>query len=117
MNHHHIGINVRSLEESKEFYKRVFGFKEGFSTVIGVEKILFLQKDGEWLELIEDLDPAPSPSRIHFALEVDDLEGEMERISGEGVQPVEGPIHLPNGWKAVFYEGPDREVIELIMVE
>jgi lactoylglutathione lyase len=114
---HHIGINVSSLKHSKRFYQTLFGFKEEFTTVVGKEHILFLSRNEERLELIYDPDAAPSHSHVHFAWEVEDLLGEINRLSHHGLEPEEGPIHIDNGWKAVFYKGPDGELIELISIK
>ncbi|MFL8937362.1 VOC family protein [Rossellomorea oryzaecorticis] len=111
---HHIGINVSSLERSKQFYQTHFGFKEEFTAVIGSEEIVLLKRDEERLELIQDGDSALSQSMVHFAWETADLEAEIERLSRLGLEPVEGPVQLDNGWRAVFYKGPDGELIELI---
>jgi lactoylglutathione lyase len=117
MKHHHIGINVKNLEVSKRFYQTHFGFSEEFTTVVGNEQILFLSRNEEWLELIYDSDVAPSHFHVHFAWEVEDLIGEINRLSHMGLEPVDGPILLENGWKAVFYEGPAGELIELISIK
>ncbi|OIU66383.1 VOC family protein [Rossellomorea aquimaris] len=111
---HHIGINVSSLERSKRFYQTHFGFKEEFTAVIGSEEIVFLKRDEEWLELIQDRDSASLQSRVHFAWETADLDVEIMRLARKGLEPVEGPVQLDNGWRAVFYKGPDGELIELI---
>jgi lactoylglutathione lyase len=113
---HHIGINVSSMERAKRFYQTYFGFKEEFTTIIGSEEIVFLQKDGDWLELIHDGHREPFRSRVHFAWETGNLEAEIKRLSGMGLKPAEGPVQLDNGWRAVFYNGPDEELIELITI-
>jgi lactoylglutathione lyase len=118
MGMHHIGINVSSLEDSKEFYQNHFGFEEEFSTAMGSEHILFLTQGENRLELIHETGTEPSPSpHVHFAWEVRDIEAEIKRLSHQGLKPTEGPIQLPNGWKAVFYRGPDGELIELIAIK
>ncbi|WP_175989934.1 VOC family protein [Bacillus sp. Marseille-Q1617] len=114
---HHIGINVSSLKRSKGFYQTLFGFKEEFTAVIGSEEIVFLKRNEDWLELIEDRDRGPSNSRVHFAWETADLEAEIKRLARLDLVPVEGPIQLDNGWRAVFYKGPDEELIELISIK
>jgi lactoylglutathione lyase len=111
---HHIGINVSSLERSKRFYQTHFGFKEEFAAVIGSEEIVLLKRREDWLELIQDCDSASSPSHVHFAWETADLDAEIQRLARLGLEPVEGPVKLDNGWRAVFYNGPDEELVELI---
>ncbi|XXM72749.1 VOC family protein [Lysinibacillus sphaericus] len=113
---HHIGINVNSLERSKRFYQTHFDFKEEFTAVIGSEEIVFLKRDEERLELIQDGYSASLQSRVHFAWQTSDLDEEIKRLSRKGLEPVEGPVQLDNGWRAVFYNGPDEELIELITI-
>ena len=111
---HHIGINVSSLERSKQFYQTHFGFKEEFKAIIGSEEIVFLKRGEERLELIQDGDYASLQSRVHFAWETADLDAQIKRLARKGLEPVDGPLQLDNSWRAVFYEGPDGELIELI---
>ncbi|MEL3972178.1 VOC family protein [Rossellomorea oryzaecorticis] len=114
---HHIGINVSSLKHSKRFYQTLFGFKEVFTADIEGEEIVFLKRNEDWLELIEDQDNGLSNSRVHFGWEKADLEAEIKRLARLDLAPVEGPIQLDNGWRAVFYKGPDGELIELISIK
>jgi lactoylglutathione lyase len=114
---HHIGISVKNLEESKRFYQTHFGFSEEFSVVIGNEHIVFLSREGERIELTHDGETFQTHPNVHWAWVIGDLDGEIKRLSHQGLEPVEGPLHLENGWEAVFYNGPDGELIELLSVE
>ncbi|MBN8194039.1 VOC family protein [Bacillus sp. NTK074B] len=40
---HHIGINVKNLQTSKEFYQTYFGYEEELKFRWGSENILFLR--------------------------------------------------------------------------
>jgi lactoylglutathione lyase len=112
----HIGMNVKSLVLSKEFYQFYFGFEEETYFEWGSEKILFMKKNDCRLELIEEPgeDNGPKRTFLHLALEVIDLETEIGLLEENGLVPVEGPVLLENGWKVVFFFGPDGEIIELV---
>ena len=84
--------------------------------VLNGEKIAFLINDGVRIELIESEDISALSNSIHLAWQVDDIQGWMKRLSGKGLHPSEGPYKLKNGWVAVFYEGLDGEVIELVQM-
>ncbi|MFC7786595.1 MULTISPECIES: VOC family protein [unclassified Rossellomorea] len=113
---HHMGMNVKSLGRSKEFYQSYFGFEEETYFEWGCEKILFMKKNDCRLELIEELgeDNGSKRTFLHLALAVIDLETEIALLRESGLVPVEGPVVLENGWKVVFFFGPDGEIIELV---
>ncbi|WP_064092025.1 VOC family protein [Rossellomorea aquimaris] len=115
MNLHHIGINVRNLEESKQFYQTYFGFREELYLEMKDETILFLVKDTLRLELIHDSVIGESRSlKAHFAMEVEDLGEWIDFLKKQKIMPIEGPIDIDNRWKVVFFLGPDGELIELV---
>lgn len=80
------------------------------------EKIAFLKNEDIRIELNESEDISILANVVHLAWQVDDIEEWMKRLDGKGLLPSEGPYKLKNGWIAVFYEGPDGEVIELVQV-
>ena len=43
----HVGINVKNMEESKEFYLKLFGFDILFEETLENKRYVFLGKDGE----------------------------------------------------------------------
>lgn len=116
MKWHHGGIEVGNLDDSIRFYESMFGFTiEQFLTVDG-EKIAFLKNEDARIELIESKNIAAPSNSVHLAWQVDDIEDWMKRLKVKGHCPSEGPYKLKNGWIAVFYEGLDGEVIELVQV-
>ena len=115
MNTHHIGINVKELENSKIFYQTHFDFREEFYLEMESETILFLSADTIRLELIHDSVTRDNHSaKVHFAWGIKSIGEKMEELKHQGLLPIEGPIQLPNGWQVVFYSGPDGEMIELV---
>jgi lactoylglutathione lyase len=117
----HVGLQVKNLEKSIEFYTKVIGMelKGTLNHPNGVIRLAFLgfhnQNETE-LELIEGYNPdLPQEGKVHhIALTVDQLEPEIERLRSLGVQFIDQEITtLPNGSRYMFFYGPDGEWVEL----
>jgi catechol 2,3-dioxygenase-like lactoylglutathione lyase family enzyme len=109
---HHIGIYVTDLERSVNFYETILTIHSREKLKWNDDELLFLQGEGFQLELIPALSQKANTTHIAFA--VNDIEGKIEKLQIAGLSPSEGPFHLENGWKTVFYEGPDGEEIEFM---
>ncbi|KAA0546201.1 VOC family protein, partial [Bacillus sp. BGMRC 2118] len=114
MRAHHIGIYVNNLGQSEKFYS-LFGFNVEKRFTLDEEEISFLHSEDQIkIELIQAKDITPVEGTIHLAWVVDNFEQSFKNLKAQGLQPTEGPIHLPNGWKTAFYHGPNNEVIEIL---
>lgn len=119
----HIGLYVKDIETSVDFYTRVFGLRVHEDHGIGAsgKAIVFLGFDTPFLELISSVsDPAANvrPHRgpfDHLAWNVEDISAEVERIRNLGVafSPDEIMTVL-DGRKIAFFFGPDGERLELV---
>lgn len=111
MDSHHIGLEVENLEEAISFYKNLLGFEvEDRFSFMG-EKIAFLTLKAFRIELIENQLERKS---THICFEVTDLHDIMNDFPA--MEILEGPYSLQNGWKTVFYEGPNKEQIEFLQI-
>ena len=93
----HIAIAVNDVEASAKVYQKALGIDEiEFETVEseGV-KVAIIQMENGRIELIQPIkDDSPikkfldkkGPGLHHMALETDNIEGEVERMEGCGVQ-------------------------------
>ncbi len=117
----HVGVMVKNLETSIEFYRDVIGMelRDTLVHTNGVIRLAFLafkdSKDTE-LELIEGYnDQLPNEGKVHhIAFTVDNVEEEVERLRGLNVKFIdEGITTLPNGSRYMFFYGPDGEWIEV----
>jgi len=93
----HIAIAVNDVEESAKVYQKALGIDEiEFETVEseGV-KVAIIQMENGRIELMQPTkDDSPikkfldkkGPGLHHMALETDNIEGEVERMEGCGVQ-------------------------------
>ena len=113
----HIGIAVRNLENSNELFQKLLGIpsykveeveSEGVSTS-------FFQVGESKIELLEATGPDSAISKYiekrgegihHIAFEVEDIEKEIERLKGEGFQPVSQVVKSGADNKRVFFFHP-----------
>jgi len=95
----------------------MLGFKEHLKTSLQDEEIIFLEQDGFMIELIANNQVGSQSNHFHLCFEVDDVEQQITRLADYSFQPAEGPYDLENGWKTVFFRGPDQEIIELLQLE
>lgn len=117
----HVGIQVKDLDTTIEFYTRVLGLEllEKQDHVDPNLKLAFLgfsHSDETVIELISGYNPnLPTEGKVHhIAFTVENIEEEIERVKEHGVQFVDENITtLPSGAKYVFFTGPDGEWIEL----
>ncbi|MBE5103255.1 VOC family protein [Priestia aryabhattai] len=114
----HVGVQVKDIEDSIEFYTQKVGL-ELIETLPHTDpslKLAFLGLEGNVIvELIQGYNSSlPNEGKVHhFALAVDGIEEEFERLKSAGVSFVEENIvTLPNGARYLFFYGPDKEWIE-----
>ncbi|MDQ8733486.1 VOC family protein [Paenibacillus sp. LHD-38] len=117
----HVGVMVKNMEASIAFYTGILGFelKGRIPHSNGIIELAFLGfgHEGETdLELIQGYnDSLPLEGKVHhFALSVDDVQAEFERLNKLDVTFIDdGITTLPNGFQYFFVSGPDGEWIEL----
>ena len=111
----HIGIFVKDIDASIDFYKRL-----GF-TLDKVENIhirlAFLSAGTCLIELVEKKELAARTAGPvdHFAVEVDDIDAAIARAVEKGIEidaSAVSSLGILGGIKNVFFEGPDGERIE-----
>jgi lactoylglutathione lyase len=117
----HTCIRVRDIDASLAFYG-LLGFEHrgrlNFESAYNV--YLGLAGDGDVLELTVNVGRAEpydlGDGYNHMALVVENLDGVLERLAGEGIEP-ERPPYAPGGreeYRICFVADPDGYRIELI---
>ena len=134
----HVGVVVKDLETSLHFYKDLLGFKirkemeeecPYIDIVLGLKNVrlktvkLMPPPGGGGIELLYYYSPG-SPQRTpcaihergisHFALTIENLDQEYDRLLQQGVKFNSSPQIDPDGGaKVVFCQDPDGNHIEL----
>ena len=117
----HTCYRVLDLERSKDFYERL-GFEELRRMPIRDEAtnlFMGLPGDGARLELTYNHDRS-EPYEIgtgygHIAITTDDLDGTLERLAADGIEPEKPPYRVREGGSRIcFVRDPDDYRVELI---
>ena len=119
----HVGVIVKDLETTIRFYTEVVGLKvkSQLTHTNGVLQLAFLgfsDSDESEIELIQGYkENLPAEGKVHhFAVTVDDIEAEYERIKGldnvSFIPCFDTITTLPNGHRYFFIYGPENEWIE-----
>jgi lactoylglutathione lyase len=117
----HTCYRVLDLERSAAFYEKL-GFEELRRMPIRDEAtnlFLGLPGDGARLELTHNHDRT-EPYEIgdgygHIAITTDDLDGTLERLAADGIEPEKPPYRVREGGSRIcFVRDPDDYRVELI---
>ncbi len=139
---HHIGVVVRNLERSLEFYRDALGIEiirgrttfsdrdmEGIARAAGAPgykiAVAFLSTGNTMIELVEYDPPGKdftlSSSDVgapHFCIEVDDIEAVHSRLAEKGVEFYAPPYRIQDGYASgvqfTYLRDPDGISLELI---
>ncbi|MGG3625690.1 VOC family protein [Bacillus gobiensis] len=114
MKWHHVGIYVADMYAAEKFYQSMFHFQVEKRLTLDNEDITFLIHGNVRVELIRANDNVLVTNGSHMTWEIENMAEWMRKLRCKGLAPCEGPIRLKNGWKTVFYEGLNGEIIELI---
>ena len=111
----HIGVFVKDIGKSMEFYKNL-GFVVDKEENLGI-RLAFLSAGNCLIELVEQKE---LPSRTagvvdHVAMVVENIEAAVENAKAHGVDIDASKINsvaILGGIKNIFFEGPDGERLE-----
>ncbi len=139
----HIDLFVRSMEKSLDFYVNKLGMEIVDDTQIDGELVNFVSNGaynryrlvllkvshtGSMLELMEYMNEDGSrisaemaPSPANFTILVNSLDRKMEKLADYGINPISKVFSVDTPkfgkTKIVFYEDPDKNVIELLQMD
>ena len=110
----HIGVFVKNIDKSIDFYKRL-GFTLDDEENVGV-RLAFLSAGSCLIELIEQDESERAAGVVdHIAMVVDSIEAAVANAKAAGIDIDESLIwHAPilGGIRNIFFEGPDGERLE-----
>jgi len=114
----HIGIYVKNLDKSLEFYDKVFGFKIINSFTSGEAKMSMMDIGGGVLELVQRPGSPTTPpdgNWSHMAIHDSRFDETVKKIEDMGYTTRK--MTIPNGNRLCFFNDPDGHVIEIMEKE
>lgn len=111
----HIGVYVKDVERSLEFYTKIFDFRVKDRFESGEAKIVLLDIGGGLLELIQRPGSPESPPEgnwSHIALDVPDFEEKTSRLEDMGIG--KRLTRMGDGNRLCFFKDLDGHMIELM---
>lgn len=122
----HLGVAVRSLEESREFYKKVFGLESSdpITGAGGTVKVSMIELENAAVELLEPVGDKGAVAKFlakhgegihHVCYEVDDIRKEIDELKSRGLQPLGEPVDGAEGLSVFFHPKDTRGMlVELV---
>ena len=122
----HVHLKSPDPATTVDWYVSAFGFKIVSDTVrvFGDRFIRCETVDGVAVNISgprtnEELGEGSADAHLgleHFGIKVDDLDAEIERLTGLGAELKEGPIDVPNGPRIAFLKTPVDVRVELLQL-
>ncbi len=114
-----MGLAVRDIERSRDFYCRVLGCEVAWEHADEQMKIVFLHNNGTGIELIQRFPVSAEPPVTgvidHFAFRVPDMDAALANLKENGVTFLfEAPQEVLGGLKIFYFLGPDGEHLEFM---
>lgn len=115
----HIGLMVKDIDRSMNFYTNILGFSIGDYKADENLKILLLHNKTITIELIERSSDPITPRKAgfwdHLTFQVGDINLALEMLKAQKVELIDiEPRESLLGRKVLFFLGPDGERIEFI---
>lgn len=111
----HVGVYVKDLDKSVQFYQEIFGFKIASKFESGEAKIATLDLGGGLLELVQRPGSPGSPpvgNWSHLAISEPKFD---ETVAKLDVKKIEKQlITMANGNRLCFFNDPDGHTIEIM---
>lgn len=117
MRFHHLGLEVSDMDATIAFYNKYAGFVVGNRIRFMGEELVFLELGDMHLEIISSKQGKSKVENAHICFEVANIEEVITHFQQDGRKPEEGPYQLENGWRTVFFLGPDQELIEFLQID
>lgn len=125
----HIGVAVDNLQEARSFFRETFNLTTSDQENFGELLFSFIPLEGTDLELLQSTKPEGQIAKFiqkrgqgihHIALEVDDIQGELDRLKARGVTLINEKPYLNAHQELVAFIHPKSTygvLIELIQAD
>ena len=117
----HLHLISPNIEETKDWYCRVFGGKVTFEGDFKGKRVYYVDVNGFNIIMIEQFpgeDPLPATLQTkegldHFGFAVEDLDAAAKELRAKEVKFVVEPMQVRPGLKIAYIQAPDKVRIEL----
>ncbi len=116
----HVGLFIKSVEESKEYYTTVLGFEVASEATMPDGTVVAMVRNGDCtIELVQlaEYDGYRDGYFNHIAFLVDDILVAQKELAAKGVEfEMEEPVLMKgifNDVKYLMFRGPDGEHLEI----
>ena len=123
----HVHLKASDPEKTANWYVKAFNFKivsdsvriygDRFIRCETTNGVVVNISGARTDETMGDGDANAHWGLEHFGIKVDDIDAEIERLTGLGATLMEGPIDVPNGPLIAFIKAPVDVRIELLQWE
>ena len=125
----HIGLAVSDLEEARTFFGEIFDLHVSEREEFGELRFSFIPFEGTDMELLQSTTPEGQIAKFiskrgqgihHIALEVDDIQAELDRLKSRGVSLINDKPYLNAHKEQVAFIHPKSTfgvLIELVQSE
>ena len=116
----HVGIMVKDLDQSIQFYQEAFGLvlrrRQFLNEAVELAFLHFPEQADMEIELVAGRSMDVVEGLVnHLAFRVDHIAEEIERLTNMGVEMVDAEPRLILGdVKIAFFKGPNGEKLELV---
>ena len=120
----HVHIKSADPRKTADWYVQAFGYKIVSDAVRpwGDRFVRCETSDGATVnisgarnnEKMGDGDASAHWGLEHFGVKVDDVEAEIERLTGLGAKLMEGPVDIPGGPRIAFLQIPQDVRVEIL---
>jgi len=124
----HVGVAVEDLQKARNFFQETFGLTTSDQENFGELLFSFIPLEGTNLELLQSTDADGQIAKFirkrgqgvhHIALEVDDIQAELDRLKAGGLKLINGKPYRNAHQDLVAFIHPKSTfgvLIELIQI-
>lgn len=120
MHFSHVGIVVKDMKESVDFYTRVLGCEVHKEHQDETIQLTLMKADDQEIELLHFPNDGKERKEgliSHIAFRVENIEEEIKRLKELGIKlSTDQPRVVMGGMKIFFFEGPSGESIEYLQL-
>ena len=112
----HATLPVWDIERAERFWHELLGIVPHVTPSYFPGRVTFLDLGNTMIHLVRygDEVPRPDPRSTHVAIDVDDLDAALEKVTATGSQILSGIQTRPDGMRCFYFIDSEGNRIELV---